>query len=265
MAYDTLLYEVQHGVATVTLNRPDSYNALTNTMYQELLDAFRQIQRDKAVRAVLLTGAGKGFCSGADLTEFDLSQEKIPVGAMLRAGLNQIVTTFRTLEKPIVCALNGVAAGAGASLSLACDLRIASDKATYVFAAFANIGIIPDAGATYLLPQLVGVNRALELAWLADSQNRLSMDTAAEYGLINWIVPHDDLMTEATALATKLASMATRALGMGKRAMYRAAEKSFADALEYEAQLQDGAFKTHDFREGVQAFIEKRPPQFRGE
>jgi 2-(1,2-epoxy-1,2-dihydrophenyl)acetyl-CoA isomerase len=265
MAYDTLLYAVDKGVATVTLNRPESYNALTSKMYQEILEAFRQIQRDKTVRAVLLTGAGKGFCSGADLTEFDLAQAKIPVGAMLRAGLNQIVTTFRTLEKPIVCALNGVAAGAGASLSLACDLRIASDKATYVFAAFANIGIIPDAGATYLLPQLVGVNRALELAWLADSQNRVSMETAAEYGLINWIVPHDDLMTEATALATKLATMATRALGMSKRAMYRSAEKSFADALEYEAQLQDGAFKTRDFREGVQAFIEKRPPQFNGE
>lgn len=265
MAYETLLYDVQNGVATVTFNRPESYNALTGTMYREILDACRQIQRDKNVRAVLLTGAGKGFCSGADLSEFDLTLEKINVGDILRGGLNQIVTTFRTLEKPIVCAINGVAAGAGASLTLACDLRIASDKATYVFAAFANIGIIPDAGATYLLPQLVGVHRALELAWLADAQNRLSMDTALAYGLINRVVPHDNLMSEATALATKLAGMATRALGMGKRAMYRAAEKSFADALEYEAQLQDGAFRTHDFREGVMAFLEKRPPQFRGE
>lgn len=264
MAYETILYDVADSVATITLNRPETYNALTPPMYRELIDAFRQIQRDSSVRAVLFTGAGKGFCSGADLTTFDLSVGKIEVGDVLRGGLNQIVTSMRTLEKPIVCALNGVAAGAGASLSLACDFRIASEKATYVFAAFTSIGIIPDAGLTYLLPQLVGVGRALELALMADAQNRVTMDQAYSIGLVNRVVAPDELATEARAYAGKLAQMATRAVGMTKRAMYRAAERSLAEALEYEAQVQDGAFKTEDFREGVSAFLEKRPAAFKG-
>jgi 2-(1,2-epoxy-1,2-dihydrophenyl)acetyl-CoA isomerase len=233
-------------------------------MYKELQDAFRQVQKDSSVRAVLFTGAGKGFCSGADLTSFDLSAGKVEVGDLLRGGLNQIVTSMRSLEKPIVCALNGVAAGAGASLSLACDFRVASEKATFVFAAFLSIGIIPDAGLTYLLPQLVGMGRALELAMLADAQNRVTMDQAYSIGLVNRVVPHDELVAESRAFAGRLAGMATRAVGMTKRAMYRAAERSLADALEYEAQVQDGAFKTEDFREGVAAFLQKRPAVFQG-
>lgn len=264
MGYDTLLYDLSDNVATITLNRPETYNALTSTMYRELLDVFRQVQRDKTVRAALLTGAGKAFCSGADLNEFQMS-EKIDIAEVLRAGLNQIVLTVCSTEKPIVCALNGVAAGAGSSLALACDLRIASDKATYVFAAFVNIGLVPDAGLTFLLPQLVGPGRALELALLADAQNRLTMDKALAYGLVNRVVPHDSLMQEARALATKLATMATRAVGMTKRAIYRNSGNTLAEALEYEAQLQTGTFKTQDMREGVAAFIEKRPPVFSGE
>jgi 2-(1,2-epoxy-1,2-dihydrophenyl)acetyl-CoA isomerase len=264
MAYETILYDVADNIATITLNRPETYNALTPPMYRELIDAFRQVQRDNTVRAVLFTGAGKGFCSGADLTSFDISSGKIEVGDVLRGGLNQIVMAMRGLEKPIVCALNGVAAGAGASLSLACDFRIASERATYVFAAFLSIGIIPDAGLTYLLPQLVGVGRALELAMMADAQNRVTMDQAYSIGLVNRVVPADELAAESRAYAGKLAQMATRAVGMTKRAMYRAAERSLAEALEYEAQVQDGAFKTEDFREGVSAFLEKRPATFKG-
>lgn len=264
MAYETILYDVADNVATITLNRPDTYNALTQPMYRELIDAFRQVQRDANVRAVLFTGAGKGFCSGADLTSFDISAGKIEVGDVLREGLNQIVMAMRGLEKPIVCALNGVAAGAGASLSLACDFRIASEKATFVFAAFVSIGIIPDAGLTYLLPQLVGVSRAMELALLADAQNRVTMDQAYSVGLVNRVVPADDLAAESRAYASRLAQMATRAVGMTKRVMYRAAERSLAEALEYEAQVQDGAFKTEDFREGVSAFLEKRAAVFKG-
>ncbi len=264
MAYETILYDVADSVATITLNRPETYNALTPLMYRELLDAFRQVQRDSSVRAVLFTGAGKGFCSGADLTSFDLATGKIEVGDVLRSGLNQIVMAMRSLEKPIVCALNGVAAGAGASLTLACDFRMASNKATYVFAAFLSIGIIPDAGLTYLLPQLVGVGRAMELALLADAQNRVTMEQALSLGLINRVVAPDELAAESQALAGRLAHMATRAVGMTKRAMYRAAERTLAEALEYEAQVQDGAFKTEDFREGVTAFLEKRAAVFQG-
>lgn len=265
MAYETILYEVADGVATLTLNRPDSYNALTQAMYTEILHALKQAERDSSVRALRLTGAGKAFCSGADLRDVDTAQTNLEVGDMLRVGLNEIVLALRGLPKPIVCAMNGVAAGAGASLTLACDYRIASQQASYVFAAFASIGIIPDSGLTYLLPQYVGVGKALELVLLADSGNRLAMDEAQRLNIVNRVVPPDDLAGESMALAHKLANMATRAISMTKRAMYRAADQTLADALEYEAQLQTAAFRTADFREGVQAFLEKRPPVFKGE
>ena len=265
MTYETILYDVQDGIATLTLNQPDKYNALTQQSYKEILHALKQVSRDNSVRVLVLTGAGKGFCSGADLTEIDLSQGTIEVGDLLRAGLNQIVMAIRGLPKPVICAINGVAAGAGASLTLPCDIRIASDKASYVFAAFVNIGIIPDAGATYLLPQLVGASRALELIWFADGQNRMSMERAYEYGLVQRVVPHEDFENEVNALATKMAGMATKALALSRRAVYSSADRTLDEALEYEAQVQTAAFRTADFMEGVQAFIQKREPEFKGE
>lgn len=265
MAYETILYDVSNGVATITLNRPDAYNALTMQMYTELVDVLKQIKRNVDVRAVVLTGAGKGFCSGADLVEVQANMATLEIGDILRDGLHHVITGIRRLEKPVICAINGVAAGAGASLALACDLRIVSEKASFVFAAFVNIGLIPDAGSTHFLPQLVGASKAFELAMLADSNNRVTAEQALNLGLITRVVPHDDLMSETGVLADKMALMATKAVGLAKRAIYKSSERSMEDQLEAEAQLQTIATRTHDFQEGVMAFIEKRQPQFKGE
>jgi len=265
MAYETILYEVRESIGTLTLNRPDKYNALTLKMYREILDALKQIERDKNVRAVLITGAGNAFCSGADLTDPESQLDADNVSDVLREGLNRIVLSIRKLEKPVLAAINGVAAGAGGGLALACDFRTASEEASFVFAAFTRIGLIPDAGSTYFLPQLVGVSKALELSLFADSNHRLSAEEALQLGIVNHVFPHDAFMKETNTIASQLAKMATRAVGLTKRAMYQAIEHSLGTALEYEAQLQSITFRTQDFQEGVQAFIEKREPIFTGE
>jgi 2-(1,2-epoxy-1,2-dihydrophenyl)acetyl-CoA isomerase len=238
---------------------------MTARMYSELLDVLKQIKRDDNIRVVVITGAGKGFCSGADLTEMQGRLGQVEIGDVLREGLNRIAMGIHQLEKPVIAAINGVAAGAGTGLALACDMRVVSEDASFVFAAFINIGLIPDAGSTYFLPRIVGAAKAFELVVLADGKNRISAQQAVGLGLANRHVTPEDLMPEAMGLAHKLANMATRAIGLTKRAIAKSHAQTLPEQLETEAQLQTAASRTNDFQEGVMAFIQKREAQFTGE
>ena len=247
-------------VATITLDRPDALNALTVPMKQALLAAFRKVARDGAVRAVILTGAGRAFCAGQDLRE-RLQPDAAPLGIEVRDRYNPIIRAMRSLPKPIVGAINGVAAGAGASLAMACDIRIASDAASFALA-FGRVGLVPDSGATWFLPRLVGVTRAAELALLGDS---VTAADALRLGLVGRVVPAAELATEASAIAARLAAGAPRAMALTKQALNAAWQHDLDAALDYEAYLQDVAGRTKDHAEGLAAFMEKRPPRFTGE
>lgn len=264
MSFKTVLYEQEGGVLTITLNRPSKLNSATDELLGELEKAFKLAGRDKSVRAVILTGAGRGFCAGQDLgsvQDREGSDETISYGAHLRHTWNRIISRMRKLEKPIICAVNGVAAGAGMSLVLASDLRYASEKARFI-QAFVKIGLVPDSGSTWSLQRLIGTTRAMDMMITG---RKVSAQEALEWGLVNRVVAHDKLMSEVQSLAQELAAMPTRAIGLIKRAADYAADSTLAQALEYEADLQDIAGSTADHKEGVKAFLEKRKPVFRGE
>jgi len=251
--------ETTDGIATITLDRPDALNALTIPMKEDLLAAFRSIARDESVRAVVLTGAGRAFCAGQDLKE-RLEPDATPLSVEVRERYNPIIRAMRSLPQPIVGAINGVAAGAGASLAFACDLRIAADTASFVLA-FGRIGLIPDSGATWFLPRLVGPAKAAELALLGST---LSAADAERFGLVVSVVPAGSLGEEARSLALRLAALAPRALALTKRALDHGWSVGLDDALEDEALRQGIAGGTSDHEEGLAAFIEKRPPRFTG-
>lgn len=252
--------EVADGVATITLDRPDALNSLTIPMKRELLAALRAAGRDRSVRAVVLTGAGRAFCAGQDLKE-RLDPSASPLAVEVRERYNPIIRTMREMDQPIVGAINGVAAGAGASLALACDLRVMAETAT-VALAFGRIGLVPDSGATWFLPRLVGPAKAAELALLSEP---LSAADAERFGLVARVVPAASLMDDAMAMAVRLAGLAPRALAMTKHALDRSWGIDLATALEDEAYLQGIAGATSDHAEGLAAFVEKRPPRFTGE
>jgi len=256
--YETLLAETHDGVRVLTLNRPDVLNAVNAQMGRELLQALRDAERAAEVRCVLLAASGRGFCAGADL------REQVPgrtsLGDLLRERYNGIVLRMRTMEKPVIAAINGVAAGAGCNLALAADLRVASERATFI-EVFSRVGLIPDSGGTWLLPRLVGMGRALEMMFFADPMDAL---TAERLGLVNRVVPHDDLMAQTKEWAARLAAGPTRAYGLIKRGVNRALALDLEGALEYEAHLQEVAGRTEDHLEGVAAFLAKRTPQYMG-
>ncbi|HET9435627.1 MAG TPA: enoyl-CoA hydratase-related protein [Candidatus Limnocylindrales bacterium] len=248
------------GVATLTLDRPDALNSLTVPLKEELARAFRSLGRDRAVRAVVLTGAGRAFCAGQDLRE-RLEPDAAPLAAEVRERYTPIILAMRRLEKPIVGAVNGVAAGAGASLAFACDIRIAAESASFILA-FGRVGLVPDSGASWFLPRLVGASRAAELALTTDP---LSAADAERIGLVSRVVPGERLLDEAQDLARRLAAGAPVAIGLTKRALNHALDASLEEQLEYEAVLQGIAGATADHAEGIAAFVEKRTPRFRGE
>ena len=254
-----LRVEVGDAVATVTLDRPDALNALTVPLKEELLRTFREIAADDSVRAVVLTGAGRAFCAGQDLRE-RLEPDALPLADEIRRRYNPIVRAMRELPKPIVGAINGVAAGAGASLAFACDIRIAADGASFLLA-FGRVGLIPDSGATWTLPRLIGWSKAAELALTAEP---LTAVDAERLGLVARVVLSDELAGAAHALATRLAEGAPRALALTKTALEASWGASFEDQLEREATFQGDAGATADHAEGIAAFVERRRPSFGG-
>ena len=244
-------------VQTITLNRPDVLNAFNGAMHKALGEALKQA-RDPEVRAVVVTGAGRGFCVGQDLTEF--REAAGDIGTRLRGTYHPNVLALRALEKPVIAAVNGAAAGAGLSFACACDLRIAGRSASFV-PAFVNVGLVPDSGGTFFVERLLGYARAFE--WLC-SGRRLSADEALDWGVVSEVVDDGELGGRAGEVARLLAELPTRAIGMTKRLLDGTRGRTLDDQLELEAQLQAVATETEDFREGVAAFLEKRAPNFSG-
>ena len=259
MNYSTILYTQSKNVGTITLNRPESFNAVNGDMKKELLDALKQAEKDPSVRCIVLRGAGeKAFCSGQDLKEYQ--EAKKSMKEMLEKEYNPVIRAMRSIEKPIIAMINGVAAGAGFSFALASDIRIMSDKAKLI-QAFVRIGLVADSGSHWFLPRLVGTAKAFEYAATGKD---IDATEAERVGLVNKVVPHADLEKETYALAEKLAAGATKAIGIIKRTLNKSYDMSLDELLAYEAMMQEVASHTDDHREGVSAFIEKRAPKFQG-
>ena len=259
---ETIRVEEVEGVRTITLHRPDVLNAFNVPLLEALGAALQDAARDDVVRCLVLTGAGRAFCSGQDLGELTASYAEgapIDLEARLHELYHPVIVAIRTMEKPVVAAVNGVAAGAGCSLALACDLRVAAESASFI-QAFVHVGLVPDCASTFMLPRLVGMARALELAWTG---RRVAAGEALETGLVNQVVADAALGDAAGKLARQLAEQPVTALGLIKRAMNAAWTSDLETQLGREAQLQALAARTEDHREGVQAFREKRRPVFR--
>ena len=263
MDYRNILFEIQQGVAALTLNRPERLNSFNDAMHAELRHVLDRVRDDPQVRCLLLTGAGRGFCAGQDLDEraVDPGAEPPDLGASIENNYNPLLRAITKLEKPVVCAVNGVAAGAGANIALSCDIVLAAHSASFI-QGFSKIGLIPDCGGSWILQRLVGRARAMGLTLLSD---KLSARQAEQWGMIWRAVEDDRLMDEAMATAQRLADMPTQGLGLSKRAINAAGGNGLEQQLLLECELQRIAGRSKDYQEGVAAFREKRPPRFKGE
>jgi len=259
----SVLVENDGAVRTIRLNRPNVLNAFNDDLLAGLGKAVREAERDESVRCLVITGAGRAFCSGQDLDAVKArraSPHPIELGHHLREFYNPMIQRLRTMEKPVIAAVNGSAAGAGCSLALACDLRIAAESASFI-EVFINVGLVPDSGSTFMLPRLIGLSRAMELCFTG---RKVLAAEALQIGLCNQVVADEKLTETTMELARRLAVLPTRAIGLTKRAINAAWSNDLATQLDYEAMLQTTAGQTHDHNEGVTAFLEKRKPSFKG-
>lgn len=260
MSTSHLLYDITDRISTITLNRPEVMNALGGTMREDLLSRLEQAEHDPTVRCVIITGAGVAFCAGGDIAnmvEMQARNDASILAQRMTLG-GKVVQFIRHMTKPVIAAINGAAAGAGMNLALACDIRYGSDRARFA-ESFVKIGLVPDWGGHYLLTQIVGTSRALELIMTGD---RIDAEEAYRLGLINRIFPHDTLHEEVRNFAKRLADGPAETLARIKRGVYIGATGTLAEALTYEEQAQSAVFLSADAREGMRAFLEKRPPQF---
>ena len=256
----SILFEIKDAIAFITLNRPEKYNAFNREMALLLQQKLDDCKHSKEVRCVYITGAGKAFSAGQDLDEV-VDPNGPKVVNILSEHYNPIISRIRYLDKPVVAAVNGVAAGAGANLAIGCDITVASQSASFI-QAFSKIGLIPDTGGTFYLPRLVGLQKALALSMLGD---KVSADEAERLGMIYKVFPDDSFKEESIAIAYTLAQLPTKALALIKKALNQSFISSFEEQLHAEEVLQQRASATDDFKEGVQAFLEKRKPNFKGE
>jgi len=263
MKYQYIEFSIKNGVALLRLNRPDSLNSFTTEMHSEVRSALTLAANDQAVRAVLLTGNGRGFCAGQDLNDRTVAPgDQMPdLGDSIEINYNPLIRLLTTMEKPVICAVNGVAAGAGANIALACDIVIAARSASFI-ESFCKLGLIPDSGGTWILPRLVGMARARGLAMLGP---KIKAEQAEAWGMIWQCVDDDQLMPVAHALAEQMAVQPTRGFAFIKQALSASTANTLDQQLELEKELMRAAGKTHDYKEGVMAFLEKRPPAYRGQ
>lgn len=262
MSFEHILFTIEQGVATLTLNRPAQLNSFNAQMHKEVREALKQVRQNPEARCLLITGNGRGFCAGQDLSDRNVAPgAAMPdLGESIEKNYNPLIRTLRDLPMPVICAVNGVAAGAGANIALACDITLAARSASFI-QAFCKIGLVPDSGGTWTLPRAVGMARAKALALLGD---KLSAEQAEQWGMIWRCVDDEALQDEALKLARHLAAQPTYGLALIKRALNASASNSFDEQLDLERDLQRLAGRSEDYREGVAAFMEKRTPEFKG-